>query len=76
MPVCYNGFKMKTETKMLIQSTGAEIVKVAGMYNVVYDNQVIYSSEKRDIAVAFALESENIVVQSKKSNVFYLMKAA
>ena len=76
MPVCYNGFKMKTETKMLIQSTGAEIVKVAGMYNVVYDNQVVYSSEKRDIAVAFALESENIVVQSKKSNVFYLMKAA
>jgi hypothetical protein len=67
---------MKTETKMLIQSTGAEIVKVAGMYNVVYDNQVIYSSEKRDISVAFALESENIVVQSKKSNVFYLMKAA
>jgi hypothetical protein len=67
---------MKTETKMLIQSTGAQIVKVAGMYNVVYDNQVIYSSVKRDIAVAFALESENIVVQSKKSNVFYLMKAA
>ena len=67
---------MKTETKMLIQSTGAEIVNQAGMYNVVYDNQVIYSSEKRDSAVAFALESENIVVQSKKSNVFYLMKAA
>ena len=61
---------------MLIQSTGAEIVKVAGMYNVVYDNQVIYSSAKRDISVAFALESENIVVGSKKSNVFYLMKAA
>ncbi len=61
---------------MLIQSTGAAIVKVVGMYNVVYDNQVIYSSTKRDIAVTFALESENIVVQSKKTNVFYLMKAA
>ena len=55
--------------------TGATVTKIATLYRVEYQNQVVAEFAIKDLAIMFALDSSRLEAGLQNSNIF-LLKAA
>ena len=55
--------------------TGATVTKIATLYRVEYQNQIVAEFAIKDLAIMFALDSSRLEAGLQNSNIF-LLKAA